>query len=421
MRRRWPEKLVVSSNRRRWRVIESASGRVRGNDTPPRSDRDETVNLRRMNLLSFSRKEAEGRYSPAVYTLETLLHAFSFFFKEACVGLQDDDEATGRREGLGLTRRQFLRGVASGAGAVGLGALDPFARLDARAKGPTPERSGMDHVVVVMMENRSFDHYLGWLPAADGRQAGLSYTDAAGCLHPTHPLAPDFQGCGHPDPDHSFAGGRVEYNNGACDGWLRAGANDAYAIGYYEANDLSFFRGSAVDWTKLLGPAGADPYHHPLTSPTRRAALRRGVRITSGTYNSSGIQMRVVFANERRLVKMVCEDWKTNFRDWTLPGFRALAVHRFGNWVQQLRWAPVRVVLRRIYTAMFRYVRNKHFIELPVTASIGRRVVIGRHSGIVVHQRGHRRRLCASAERHTRRHDSGARRAGAHARTGGLP
>jgi serine O-acetyltransferase len=69
----------------------------------------------------------------------------------------------------------------------------------------------------------------------------------------------------------------------------------------------------------------------------------------------------------------------------TLPGFRALAVHRFGNWVQQRRWGAVRVVLRRIYTALFRYVRNHYRIELLVTASIGRRVVIGRHSGIVVH------------------------------------
>ena len=30
-----------------------------------------------------------------------------------------------------------------------------------------------------MMENRSFDHILGWLPGADGKQAGLTYVDAA--------------------------------------------------------------------------------------------------------------------------------------------------------------------------------------------------------------------------------------------------
>jgi serine O-acetyltransferase len=90
-------------------------------------------------------------------------------------------------------------------------------------------------------------------------------------------------------------------------------------------------------------------------------------------------------AEREGLLPIVHEDWHANFRDWTLPGFRALAVHRFGNWVQQRRWALVRVVLRRLYTALFRYVRNHYRIELPVTASIGRRVVIGRHGGIVVH------------------------------------
>ncbi len=99
------------------------------------------------------------------------------------------------------------------------------------------------------MENRSFDHLLGWVPGADGRQAGLSYSDRAGAAHATHALAPDFQGCGHPDPDHSYEGGRIEFGGGACDGWLRAGANDDYAIGYYIGDDLPFLGRAALDWT----------------------------------------------------------------------------------------------------------------------------------------------------------------------------
>jgi phospholipase C len=115
---------------------------------------------------------------------------------------------------------------------------------------------------MVMMENRSFDHMLGWLPRADGRQAGLTYTDTAGVAHSTYPLAPDFQGCGHPDPDHSYAGGRVQFNNGACDGWLRAGESDLYAIGYYNDVDLPFFAGAARDWTTC------DQYFSPIMGPT---------------------------------------------------------------------------------------------------------------------------------------------------------
>ncbi len=100
-----------------------------------------------------------------------------------------------------------------------------------------------------MMENRSFDHYLGWLPGAEGRQAGLTYVDRGGVAFDTYPLAPDYQGCGHPDPDHSFAGGRVAYADGRCDGWLRAGENDLYAIGYYTQEDLPFLAEAALSWT----------------------------------------------------------------------------------------------------------------------------------------------------------------------------
>ena len=81
-----------------------------------------------------------------------------------------------------------------------------------------PDRSGVDHIVVVMMENRSFDHFLGWHPTANGEQAGLSYPDESGALVPTAPLAPDYMGCEHPDPDHSFQGSRVSHAGGAMDG-----------------------------------------------------------------------------------------------------------------------------------------------------------------------------------------------------------
>jgi phospholipase C len=118
----------------------------------------------------------------------------------------------------------------------------------AAAPLPQPETSGIDHIVVVMMENRSFDHLLGWLPAADGRQAGLTYLDRDGAEHATHHLT-TFTGCGQADPDHSYDGGRVAYSGGRCDGWLWAGNNDDFAIGYYAAADLSFFGPAARYWT----------------------------------------------------------------------------------------------------------------------------------------------------------------------------
>jgi phospholipase C len=149
-----------------------------------------------------------------------------------------------------ISRRHLLQVAAAAGGALTFGGLGPIERAFAQdAVLPPPELSGIEHIIVLMMENRSFDHMLGWLEGADGRQRGLTYLDAAGVAHSTHHLAPDFQGCGHPDPDHSYDGGRIEFNGGACDGWLRAGDNDEYAIGYYTKKDLPFYAGAATRWT----------------------------------------------------------------------------------------------------------------------------------------------------------------------------
>ena len=116
-----------------------------------------------------------------------------------------------------IKRRQFLAGAAGVAGAAAFGPQRSSASISVL---PDPGASGIDHIVVVMMmmmENRSFDHYLGWLPGADGQQAGLTYLDSTGMRHHTYHLS-DYQGCNHPDPDHSYEGGRVEYDGGRCDG-----------------------------------------------------------------------------------------------------------------------------------------------------------------------------------------------------------
>jgi phospholipase C len=151
-----------------------------------------------------------------------------------------------------LSRRELITHgslLAGGAALLGLPTgSGRAAALSSSPRLPLPASSGIDHVVVVMMENRSFDHFLGWLPGADGRQAGLAFEDAARVAHATHHLT-EFQGCGYSDPDHSWAGGRVEYDNGACDGWLRAGSNDEFAIGYYTAADLPFYGQAAPYWT----------------------------------------------------------------------------------------------------------------------------------------------------------------------------
>ena len=92
----------------------------------------------------------------------------------------------GRRRGL--TRREFIGGVAATAGAFMLPGCHGSSRRSSNAGLPNPASSGFDHVVVVMMENRSFDHYLGWVPGADGIQAGEPLGARASSISIAHAL-----------------------------------------------------------------------------------------------------------------------------------------------------------------------------------------------------------------------------------------
>jgi phospholipase C len=178
-----------------------------------------------------------------------------------------------------LDRRTFVKGALGASGAVllgGLGAAEGLGQAGAatRAIGrsgaaeraaagvtlPRPGKSGIEHVIVVMMENRSFDHFLGWLPHADGKQAGLSYADPQGTSHATFHQT-QYNGCGFTDPDHSYAGGRLQYNGGKMDGFLSDTANDTFAVGYYAAKDRPFMSKLAQAYTtcdryfcSILGP-----------------------------------------------------------------------------------------------------------------------------------------------------------------------
>jgi phospholipase C len=155
-----------------------------------------------------------------------------------------------------IKRRDFLRNLAGLSGvaafeAWGVRSALQAAKLVSKTGGlPDPSQSGIQHIVVLMMENRSFDHLLGWMPNSDGQQQGLQYLDPSGVAHPTHTLAPDYTGCGFLDPDHSYEGGRVQYNGGAMDGFLLS-ADDDFAIGYYEEQDRPFFNMFARNFTAL--------------------------------------------------------------------------------------------------------------------------------------------------------------------------
>jgi phospholipase C len=186
-----------------------------------------------------------------------------------------------------MRRREFLKTSAAVGAAVLLGdALPALARRPPRIPGGSmldlsAAQAPLDTIVVLMMENRSFDHYLGWLGSDEqyletgrslyGRRFGVRaqsrrfYKTPEGARIDTFPLTihPDFanpyRGCGFGDPGHGWNAGRAERDGG----FLAAGSgNDRFALGYYVADDLPFYSAIARRFTVF------DRYHASLLGPT---------------------------------------------------------------------------------------------------------------------------------------------------------
>jgi phospholipase C len=104
------------------------------------------------------------------------------------------------------------------------------------------------HVIVMMKENRSFDHLLGALstsgqPAAEPIPASFSNLDKNGV-----PVAPYHLGstCAGGDPDHQWDAMHRQVNGGAMDGFVTNAADTTntdghFVMGHFEQSDLPFY------------------------------------------------------------------------------------------------------------------------------------------------------------------------------------
>ncbi|WP_225447093.1 phospholipase C [Streptacidiphilus sp. PB12-B1b] len=216
-------------------------------------------------------------------------------------GDQHGGEQGGERRGPGLSRRGLLTGAsAAGAAAlIGGGVLGRPSAAQSRlidtalaaSAGPAAGLGDIKHVVVLMQENRSFDHYFGTLsgvrgfsdPAAPVQSVGgRSYpvfdqfgyqpgtgASASGYLQPFRLLSdpPLEDGQTTNDIDHSWATQHRSWNGGAMDSFVSAhlaadgAANGPVTMGYYTRQDLPFYYALADAFTvcdgyfcSVLGP-----------------------------------------------------------------------------------------------------------------------------------------------------------------------
>jgi phospholipase C len=127
--------------------------------------------------------------------------------------------------------------------------------------GPPPtldpalhDRIPIDHIVVLMQENHSFDNYLGRLHNYDPTLDVEAEPSAASNPDPANPGGPPIAAfhqtrlCEISDLDHSWNGTHLAWDNGAMDGFTkqnvsRADPSGTRAMGYYNQTDLPFYYG----------------------------------------------------------------------------------------------------------------------------------------------------------------------------------
>jgi phospholipase C len=211
-------------------------------------------------------------------------------------------------QGKHLTRRQLMERL----GMVGAGAFVSQSALSwiggpgwasvieaaAKTKPAGSDLEAVEHIVFLMLENRSYDHYFGAYPR------GRGFDD-----HPKHSLGPfaqDYPGGSKVVPKHKLLPFHLTgnhglestddlthdwgpmhecWNHGKMDSWVKIhtqpqheGPKGALTMGYYKRNELPFHWALADHFT--LG----DAYHSSILGPTHPNRLMA----TSGTIDPSG-------------------------------------------------------------------------------------------------------------------------------------
>jgi serine O-acetyltransferase len=86
----------------------------------------------------------------------------------------------------------------------------------------------------------------------------------------------------------------------------------------------------------------------------------------------------------RELLAIMREDWVRHDREFLRPGLHALLLHRYSTWRLGLPPGPRRKALSAIRHVLWMLIRNVYGIELQEGATIGRRVRIEHHGGVIV-------------------------------------
>ncbi len=181
-------------------------------------------------------------------------------------------------ESAQFSRRRVLATATALSGVAVGGAVLPVnlrKALAATAKlQPAGALGDIEHIVILMQENRSFDHYFGTMPGvrgfADPAAIRLPNGDpvfrqpfdghAQGFLTPFRYDTSTTSAQATPGTDHSWPTQHQAWNNGKMDQWIAA--KGPYTMGYFTQADIPF------QWALARAFTVCDNYHCSVFGPT---------------------------------------------------------------------------------------------------------------------------------------------------------
>ena len=177
---------------------------------------------------------------------------------------------------MATDRRTFVQMLGAGAAAMMFpGTIKRALAIPAHRRTGTIE--DVEHIVILMQENRSFDHYFGKLrgvrgfadPRAVKLPSGQSVwhqPNGSGHLLPFRPDVDDLGQTFLPDPPHGWNDGHAAFNRGRYDQWVPN--KGVTTMTYHNRQDLPYQFALADAFTicdnyhcSLLGPTDPNRYH----------------------------------------------------------------------------------------------------------------------------------------------------------------
>jgi phospholipase C len=174
----------------------------------------------------------------------------------------------------------------------------PASTLSARSN-KVPPISEIKHVVVLMQENRSFDHYFGAMPGVRGFSDPQAIPgvfqqpdpqNPSGSLYPFHADTHSSSAQNLPSTSHNWLPQHDSWNNGAMNGFVTArldktidaydGLAAQYSMAYFNRGDIPF------QWALADAFTICDGYHCSVLGPTwpNRLYLMTGQIDPAGTH-----------------------------------------------------------------------------------------------------------------------------------------